>query len=69
MSTPNKKFDFEESVKRLEQISDKLESGDISLDESIKLFEQGIKLSHECSEYLEKAKQKITNISQAECEE
>ena len=57
MSKENKTF--EETLGELEKISSKLESQDISLDEAIKLFEKGIKLSKECSDKLENAKQKI----------
>lgn len=50
---------FEQAYKKLEEIAEKLESPDITLDESIALFEEGVKLSRYCSEILEKAKQKI----------
>lgn len=53
------KISFEEAYKKLEQIALKLESPEISLDEAITLFEEGIKLSRYCSEVLDKAKQKI----------
>lgn len=61
-----KDFDFEKSIKELEQIANKLESEQISVDDSIKLFEKGVKLSKECSEYLENAKQKIITLTQME---
>ncbi|MBR5923219.1 MAG: exodeoxyribonuclease VII small subunit [Clostridia bacterium] len=57
MSKENKTF--EETLGELEKISSKLESQDIPLDEAIELFEKGIKLSKECSDKLENAKQKI----------
>ncbi len=50
---------FEEAVKRLEQIGGKLESGDRSLEESMKLFEEGIGLTEACKSRLEDAEQKI----------
>ncbi|WP_337864930.1 exodeoxyribonuclease VII small subunit [Ignavibacterium sp.] len=53
---------FEEKLKRLEQISELLESGDIQLEESISLFEEGIKLSKECLSILENAELKITKL-------
>ena len=62
----SKDFDFEKSIKELEKIANSLESEQISLDESIALFEKGVKLSKDCSEYLEAAKQKIVTLSQAE---
>lgn len=55
----DKTVSFEEAYKKLEQIAEKLEDPEISLDESIALFEEGVKLSKYCSEVLEKAKQKI----------
>lgn len=61
-----KDFDFEKSIKELEKIANSLESQQISLDESISLFEKGVKISKECSEYLENAKQKIIFLTQAE---
>ena len=59
-------FDFEKSIKELEEIAKKLENEQITLDESIALFEQGVLLSKACSEYLENAKQKITNLTEKE---
>jgi exodeoxyribonuclease VII small subunit len=46
---------FEESLKRLEQIVGQMERGDLPLEDSIKLFEEGTRLSAECKEQLEKA--------------
>ncbi|MFN3872895.1 MAG: exodeoxyribonuclease VII small subunit [Ignavibacterium sp.] len=53
---------FEEKLRRLEQISELLESGDVQLEESISLFEEGIKLSKECLSILENAELKITKL-------
>lgn len=53
---------FEEKLKRLEQISELLESGNVQLEESITLFEEGIKLSKECLYILENAELKITQL-------
>ena len=50
---------FEEMMQELEQISQDLEKGDLSLDESMKKFEEGIALSKKCSEILETAEKKI----------
>lgn len=52
---------IEESVKRLEEISEKLESG-VSIDESLKLYEEGCKIAKQCLKDLEKAKGKIIMI-------
>ncbi len=62
----SKDFDFEKSIKELEVIASCLENEQISLDESIALFEKGVKLSKDCSEYLESAKQKIISLTEAE---
>ena len=50
---------FEEALKRLEEITNKMESDDLSLEESIKNFEEGIYLSRYCSEKLEEAEKKV----------
>lgn len=51
---------FEEKVKKLEQILEKLESSDVGLDEANKLFDEGVELSKQCFEMLEENKGKIT---------
>ena len=50
---------FEESLKKLESIVDKLEKGDLSLEESLKLFEEGVGLSATCKKELEEAEVKV----------
>jgi exodeoxyribonuclease VII small subunit len=50
---------FEESLKKLESIVDKLEKGDLSLEESLKLFEEGVGLSAVCKKELEEAEGKV----------
>ena len=57
---------FEEMMQELEKISQDLEKGDISLDESMKKFEEGIALSKKCSEILETAEKKIKILIQDE---
>ena len=64
-----KDFDFEKSLKELEDTVSALENGDMTLDSSIKTFEKGIKLSKDCSKYLENAKQRIITLSDAEGEQ
>ena len=51
---------FEKSIKELEEIVAKLENGDTSLDESLELFEKGIKLSKECNQMLDNAEKKVS---------
>lgn len=50
---------FETSLAELEKIVGKLEDGDLPLEESLELFEKGIKLSRECRERLAKAERRI----------
>lgn len=54
-----KKQTFEASLKELEKIVSQLEDGDLPLEESLKLFEKGIKLSRECQERLSQAERRI----------
>lgn len=56
---PTKKVDFERSLTRLEEVVRKLESPQLSLDESMKLFEEGVALSQECQKQLEEAEGKV----------
>jgi exodeoxyribonuclease VII small subunit len=51
---------FEEAMERLEQIVEGLESGNLSLEESLKIFEEGMSLVNFCSRKLEEAEQKVT---------
>jgi exodeoxyribonuclease VII small subunit len=50
---------FEASLNELEKIVHQLEEGDLSLEESLKLFEQGVKLSRECQQRLAQAERRI----------
>ncbi len=54
---------FEEALKKLEKIVDDLEKGDISLDEALKKYQEGIELSRVCSQRLENARKKIDILS------
>lgn len=56
---PPKKGDFEKSLLRLEEVVKRLESPDLSLDEAMKLFEEGVKLSRECQTQLEEAEGRV----------
>lgn len=51
---------FEEAMERLEAIVESLDKGDLSLDESLKIFEEGMTLVNFCSKKLEEAEQKVT---------
>ena len=54
-----KELKFEDGLKRLEEIVVKLESGNLPLDNSLKLFEEGVKLVRFCNERLAEAQQKV----------
>ena len=54
------KKSFEEQMENLEKIVAELENGELSLDESVSKFEEGIKISKECNKTLEEAEKKIT---------
>ena len=55
-----KNISFEENMKELENIVKKLEGSDVSLDEMLSLFEEGVKRTKECSAQLQNAEQKIS---------
>lgn len=59
---------FEEALKRLSTIVEKLEKEEVGLDESIKLYEEGVKLSRLCSSKLENAELKIEQVNKNESE-
>ena len=61
-----RKISYETNITKLREIVEKLESGEASLEESLKLFEQGIKLSNACYETLKNAEQKRTELSEIE---
>ena len=54
---------FEQAMNRLEEISQALESGDIPLEESINLYDEGIKLIEFCQSKLNEAEKKIQKLS------
>lgn len=53
---------YEESVKRLEEITAILENGGITVEESLKLFTEGTQLLCECEKYLDSAENKIKKL-------
>ncbi len=64
--TPKKKdleeSSFDESLRRLEQIVEQMEQGDIPLEESLKLYEEGIALSRTCAQKLQQAELTIKRL-------
>ena len=61
-----KKVSFEKAMERLEEIVSQLESGDVPLDSSLKLYEEGTALIRLCSETLDQAQLKMKNILEQE---
>jgi exodeoxyribonuclease VII small subunit len=61
-----KKKSFEASVNELEHIVDNLEKGEVTLDEALSLFENGIRLSKSCQEILDKAEQRVNILLKGE---
>lgn len=57
-----KKQNFEEALARLEEIAELMESGELSLDDSVKLYKEGVKLSAFCAEKLTKAQQEVAEL-------
>jgi len=53
---------FEKAMQRLEEITQNLENGDLSLEDSIDVFEEGMKLAKFCSKKLEEAEKKVTKL-------
>jgi len=59
MAARKKKLDYETAVAELETLVDRLEQGDVSLEESLKLYEKGVLLSRDCQLQLTEAEQKV----------
>ena len=57
-----KSVDFEQSLERLEELVDQMESGELSLEEMIKHFEEGSKLVNVCTKKLNDVEQKIEKL-------
>lgn len=66
IKTKTKPIHFEKILGELEGIVQQLEKGDLSLEESLKQFEQGINLARQCQDTLSQAEQKITLLSDNE---
>ena len=57
---------FEDALQRLEQIVDQLEAGNLPLEESLKVFEEGVGLARRCAKYLEEAEKRIEVLTRDE---
>lgn len=63
---PKKELSFEKSLELLNILLESLEDPDIGIDESLKLYEEGVKLIRACRKKIDDAKQKIKYIDEAE---
>ena len=59
MPAKKKEFDFEKAITELEQLVEKMERGNLSLETSLQLFERGIALTRACQKALTEAEQKV----------
>ncbi len=57
---------FEEALQRLERIVDQLESGNLPLEDSLKVFEEGVGLARRCARYLDEAEKRIELLTRDE---
>ena len=58
------KFDFNKGLAELEMVINKMESGDLSLEDSLKYFEKGVKLHRKCHSALTDAEQRVNILSE-----
>jgi len=59
VASKKNEFDFEKALKELESLVERMEAGDMSLEESLKYFERGIALTRSCQQALSEAEQKV----------
>lgn len=64
MPRKSTKINFESSIEELEKIVEQMESGEITLEESLKYFERGIELTQSCQQILSSAEQKVEILMQ-----
>ena len=64
MATKKTDINFEKALEELEGIVEDLESGDLSLENSLKSFEKGIKLARQCQEQLSKAELQVQKLTE-----
>jgi exodeoxyribonuclease VII small subunit len=66
MAESRARIDLEKSLAELEEIVEQLESGELSLEKSLKLFERGVRLSRECQTALKDAEQRVQILMDSE---
>ncbi len=62
MAGSKKSLNFERNLEQLESLVNDMESGELSLEDSLSAFEKGIKLTRECQSALQKAEQKVQKL-------
>jgi len=65
MTKKSKSFNFEEALASLEGLVEAMEQGELSLEDSLKAFEKGIRLTRECQQALDQAEQKVQLLVKA----
>ncbi len=63
MARKAQKFDFESSIAALEELVEKMEGGEFTLEESLKQFEKGVSLARACQTALREAEQKVQQLT------
>lgn len=63
-ASPKGNIDFEASLKELEELVERMEQGDLSLEQSLKDFERGVALTRSCQQALQEAEQKVQILMQ-----
>jgi len=66
MKKDKKELSFEQALNRLEEIAQSLESGDVPLEDSLKMFEEGMKLIEFCNSKLNEAQKKVQKLTRSE---
>lgn len=62
MAAKKRAFDFEQTLAELERVVSAMEAGNMPLEESLKAFEQGVRLTRECQQALREAEQKVERL-------
>ena len=62
----NKEFNVDEALERLDEINEKLSNSNASLDESIKLYNEGVELAKKCQEHLEGVEIQLQILNESE---
>ncbi|GAA0793924.1 exodeoxyribonuclease VII small subunit [Marinobacterium sediminicola] len=68
MASKSKTPDFEQSLQQLEGLVEQLEQGDLPIEEALKAFEQGIRLTRDCQTILQQAEQKVQLLTEQDGE-